>query len=191
MPAAVPTLRDRQDEGQTVNPTEIGDALEAIASIPFDPAEFSFAFAGATDNARATISKLRNGSTNKSDIDGGVLLNRKFHYAPAPRGGVTPVLDRLRTSKRTATARPAILLATDGETVAAEHPASGDTLHCRFDEIGDHFGFFLPAAGKERYRAVEENPIDVKATGRLAKLHDALIRANPEWGDDAHRHAMN
>ena len=25
VPAAVPTLRDRQDEGQTVNPTEIGD----------------------------------------------------------------------------------------------------------------------------------------------------------------------
>jgi hypothetical protein len=109
-----------------MNPTEIYEALDAIASAPFDPVEFSFAFAEATDNAKATISKLRNGSTNKSDIAGGVLLNRKFHYAPAPQGEVAAVLDRLRASKRTASAKPAILLATDGEDVAAEHLASGD-----------------------------------------------------------------
>ncbi len=75
--------------------------------------------------------------------------------------------------------------------IAAEHPASGDTLLCSFAEMGDHFGFFLPAAGKERYRAVEENPIDVKATGKLARLYDALTKANPDWGSDASRHEMN
>lgn len=57
--------------------------------------------------------------------------------------------------------------------------------------MGDQFGFFLPAAGKERYRAVEENPIDVKATGKLARLYDALTKANPDWGSDARRHEMN
>ena len=57
--------------------------------------------------------------------------------------------------------------------------------------MGDHFGFFLPAAGKERYRAVEENPIDVKATGKLAWLYDALTKANSDWGSDARSHEMN
>ncbi|NNU82202.1 class I SAM-dependent DNA methyltransferase [Halovulum dunhuangense] len=174
-----------------MNPTEIFEAIEAIARAPFDAGEFPFAFAEATDNAKATISKLRNGTTNKSDLPGGVLVARKFHYAPALRGMTDVTLDALRGSKRTATAKPAILIATDGETVAAEHRASGDTLHCRFDEIGDHFGFFLPAAGKERYRAVEENPIDVKATGKLARLYDALVKANPDWATDARRHEMN
>jgi len=174
-----------------MNPTEIYDALDEIASAPFDAAEFPFVFAEATDNARATISKLRNGSTNKSDIAGGVLLNRKFHYAPAPRGGVGIVLDCLRASRRTASAKPAILVTTDGEEVAAEHVATGDPLHCRFDEISNNYLFFLPAAGKERYKPEEESPLDVGATGKLAKLYDALIKANPEWAGEARRHTMN
>lgn len=174
-----------------MNPTEIFEAIDAIAKAPFDAEEFPFIFAEATDNAKATVSKLRNGTTNKSDLPGGVLVARKFHYAPALGGMVDVTLDAIRGSKRTATAKPAILISTDGEMVAAEHRVSGDTLHCRFDEIGDHFGFFLPAAGKERYRAVEENPIDVKATGKLARLYDALIKANPDWASEARRHEMN
>ncbi|MCL7997030.1 N-6 DNA methylase [Brucella sp. 21LCYQ03] len=173
-----------------MNPTEIADALDQIASAPFDPAEFGFAFAEATDNAKATISKLRT-TTNKSDLPGGVLLNRKFHYAPADPGMVSKTLDALRTSKKTASAKPAILVATDGETIAAAHPKSGDTLHCPFSELGLHFGFFLPAAGKDRYKPAEENPVDVKAAGKLAKLYDTLMRANPEWVADERRHDMN
>lgn len=173
-----------------MNPTEIYDALAEIAAAPFDPNEFPFSFAEATDAAKAAISKLR-GSTNKSDLLGGVLFNRKFHYAPALAGLTDTTLEQLRNSKKTKTTKPAILIATDGETVVAEHPASGDTLHCRFNEIGDNFGFFLPAAGKERYRAIEENPIDVKATGKLARLYDALIKANPDWATKARRHGMN
>lgn len=173
-----------------MNPTEIADALDQIASAPFDPAEFGFAFAEATDNAKATISKLRT-TTNKSDLPGGVLLNRKFHYAPADPGMVSKTLDALRITKKTVSAKPAILIATDGETIAAEHPKSGDTLHCPFSELGLHFGFFLPAAGKDRYKPAEENPVDVKAAGKLAKLYDTLMRVNPEWATDERRHDMN
>lgn len=174
-----------------MNPTDIFEALEAIAKAPFDPAEFGFSFAEATDNAQATVSKLRGGSLNRSDIEGGVLMNLKFHYAPADALGVEATLDALKGSKRTAKHKPAILIATDGETVAAEHWKSGERLHCAFSEIGDHFGFFLPAAGKDRYRPAEENPVDVKATGKLAKLYDALVKANPDWATDARRHDMN
>lgn len=174
-----------------MNPTEIYDALSQIAEASFDAEEFPFSFAEATDASQAAISKLRNGSTNKSDLPGGVLFGKRFHYAPAPTGKSDATLEQLKASKKTKSAKPAILLATDGEMIAAEHTASGETLHCAFKELGNQFGFFLPAAGKERYRAVEENPVDVKATGKLAKLYDALIRANPDWGTDARRHEMN
>ncbi|MBL3562135.1 hypothetical protein [Rhodovulum sulfidophilum] len=53
-----------------MNPTEIYDALAEIAAEPFDATEFPFAFAAATDGAKAAISKLRSGSTNKSDLPG-------------------------------------------------------------------------------------------------------------------------
>lgn len=174
-----------------MNPTEIADALDGIARATFDPATFGYAFAEATDNAEATVAKLKAGTTNKSDVPGGVLLNGKFHFAPALPGKATEMLDTLRASKRTAKAKPAILIATDGEMIAAEHPKSGETLHCTFLELGTQFAFFLPAAGKERYRAAEENPVDIKATGKLAKLYDALLKTNPEWARPERRHAMN
>jgi hypothetical protein len=174
-----------------MNPTEIYDALSEIAAKPFDAAEFPFAFALATDAAQAAVAKLRNGSTNKSDLPGGVLFNKKFHFAPALGGLVDVTLEKIKASKKNATAKPAILIATDGETIAALHLASGESLHCKFTELGDNFGFFLPAAGKERYKAVEENPVDIKATGKLARLYDALIKANPDWATDARRHEMN
>lgn len=141
-----------------MNPTEIADALDEIARAPFDAAEFGFTFAQATDNARATIAKLRI-STNKSDLPSGLLLNRKFHYAPAEKGLVSETLDALRASKKTATAKPAILIATDRETVATEHPKSGETRHFLFSELGLHFGFFLPAL------------VMIAMTQKWAKLH--------------------
>ncbi len=174
-----------------MNPTEIFEALEQISDKPFNAEEFPFEFAQATDVAQAAIAKLRNGTTNKSDQPGGVLVNKKFHFAPAMAGMADVTLEALRNSKKTATAKPAILIATDGEMVAAQQRVSGETLHCRFDEIGDRFGFFLPAAGKERYEAAEENPIDVKVTAKLAKLYDALVRKNPDWASDERRHEMN
>jgi SAM-dependent methyltransferase len=118
-------------------------------------------------------------------------MNQKFHFVPALPGLVSAALDQLRTNKRTAKHKPAILIATDGVEIAAEHPRSGDTFHGPFTELGDRFGFFLPAAGKERYRAAEENPVDVKVAGKLAKLYDALIRRNPDWATEARRHDMN
>jgi SAM-dependent methyltransferase len=174
-----------------MNPAEIYDALAALAAKAYDPVEFPFEFAAATDNNPATIAKLRNGSFNKSDLPGGVLMNQKFHFAPALTGMTSVTLDALRANKRTLKHKPAILIATDGVEVSAEHPKSGDMLHCAYSELGDRFGFFLPAAGKERYRAAEENPVDVKVAGKLAKLYDALIRRNPDWAAEDRRHDMN
>lgn len=174
-----------------MNPAEIYDALAALAAKPYDPVEFPFEFAAATDNNPATIAKLRIGSFNKSDLPGGVLMNQKFHFAPALPGMAAVTLDALRANKRTLKHKPAILIATDGVEIAAEHPRSGDTFHGPFAELGDRFGFFLPAAGKERYRAAEENPVDVKVAGKLAKLYDALIRRNPDWAAEDQRHDMN
>ncbi len=174
-----------------MSPTDIFEALEKISSQAFDPIEFPFAFARAIDVAEAAISKLRTGASNKSDLPNGVLVNRKFHYAPALDSGVDVTLAALRNSAKTNLAKPFVLIATDGEMVAVQQRISGETLHCRFNEIGDNFGFFLPAAGLERYAAVQENPVDVQATGKLARLYDALIRANPDWGDECKRHEMN
>ncbi|MEQ8405775.1 MAG: lactate dehydrogenase [Oceanicaulis sp.] len=176
-----------------MNPTEIADALEAIAAKPFDPEEFPFAFGLATGLDPTTVTKLRPGtrSLNRSKLPGGVLMNKKFHYAPAEPGEVDAALELLRAQKANERHKPAVLIATDGEMLAAEHLATGETHRCAFKDLYRHFGFFLPAAGMSRFKAAEENEVDVRATGKLAKLYDALLKKNPDWKSEARRHELN
>ncbi|WP_366880513.1 DNA methyltransferase [Maricaulis sp.] len=176
-----------------MSPTEIADALEAIARQAFDPEEFPFAFAAATGNAPATVSKLRPGqrSLNRSKLRGGVLVNKKFHFLPAVSGEVDAAIELLRTDKKTDQHKPAILIASDGDIVVAENPATRETLRCAFNELHRHFGFFLPAAGMTRFKAADENEVDVRATGKLARLYDALLKLNPDWGTPERRHELN
>ncbi|WP_027245846.1 class I SAM-dependent DNA methyltransferase [Leisingera daeponensis] len=176
-----------------MNPTEISDALEAISTAPFDPAEFGYDFAAATGNAKATVSRLRPGkrTLNKSKISGAVLMNRRYYYIPAEPGQADAAMELLLSDKKTIQHKPEILIATDGQDVVARHPASGDTLRCSFVDLHHHFGFFLPAAGMSRFKAAEENEVDIKATGKLAKLYDALLKKNPDWATEDRRHDLN
>lgn len=174
-----------------MNPTEIADALEEIAQAPFDADEFPFAFAEATDNAPATVSKLRSGSYNKSKLPNGVLMNKKFYSLTVEQNSIDDGLKLLREDKKTKTHKPSILIVTDGIDLSAEHTETRDTLHCSFADFHKHFGFFLPAAGMSRYKAAEENEVDIKATGKLAKLYDALLKKNPDWSSEERRHDLN
>ena len=36
-----------------------------------------------------------------------------------------------------------------------------------------------------------ENPADIKATARLAKLYDAILEANTEWVGNEHTHELS
>ncbi len=61
----------------------------------------------------------------------------------------------------------------------------------RFCQPQRPFYFFLPLAGIDKYKAVEENPADIKAAGRLSKLYDEIIRVNPDWKGAAKQHVLN
>ena len=43
-------------------------------------------------------------------------------------------------------------------------------------KLNDNFDFFLPLAGIEKYAGIDETEADVKASGRLARLHDEITR---------------
>ena len=86
---------------------------------------------------------------------------------------------------------PRFLLATDGEEVYCRDIKADQTRDTGFEKLNDIFDFFLPLAGIERYEGVAENPADIKATARLAKLYDAILEANPDWVGNDHTHELN
>ncbi len=87
-----------------MNAVEIEEAISALAELPFDGGEFPFAFLQAFGNKDATIKRLRAGSTNASDLPGGVLQRSNIHIAVAAPGAVTQTLAALRASPATAKA---------------------------------------------------------------------------------------
>src|SRR5580704_4047950 len=56
-----------------MNAVEIEEAVSSLASADFDAKEFPFAFLAAFGNKETTIKRLRSGSSNASDVQGGVL----------------------------------------------------------------------------------------------------------------------
>ena len=59
-----------------MNPFEISVSLSELAFQAYDPADFPFKFAHAADNNPGAIAKHWNGSFNKSNLPGGVLMNQ-------------------------------------------------------------------------------------------------------------------
>ena len=174
-----------------MNAVEIEEAVSNLALQPFDASEFAFTFLTAFGNKETTTRRLRKGETNASDLTGGVLQRNNIHIAVCDPGAVGATLKVLRESPKTASAKAKFILATDGVTLEAEDLVSGETIAPAYPEFARHFGFFLPLAGISTITEIKNNPIDVKATGRLNKLYVELLKDNPEWSKPERRHDMN
>ena len=174
-----------------MNAVEIEQAISELALQPFDAAEFPFTFLAAFGNKDTTLKRLRTGNNNASDVPGGVLLRNNIHLAVCTAGTVGDTLKALRASLATTKAKAKFILATDGQTLEAEELASGETIVSAFPDFPNHFGFLLPLAGISTIKEIKDNPIDVRATGRLNKLYVELLRENPAWATDERRSDMN
>lgn len=173
-----------------MNAVEIEEAVSDLVLEPFDPADFPFQFLAAFSAKDTTLKRLRKGDSNQSDV-GGVLWRGNIHLAAAPAGEVGAVIAALRASPKTVSAKAKFILATDGETVEAEDLIGGDVVACAWAELPRYFAAFLPLAGISTVKEIKNNPIDVKATGRLNKLYVELLKDNPDWATENRRHELN
>ena len=184
-------LRRPRSARTPMNAVEIEQAISDLALQPFDAAEFPFAFLAAFGNKDTTLRRLRAGNNNASDVPGGVLQRNNIHIAVCQPGTTGAGLHALRSSPATAKGKAKFILATDGQTLEAEDLSAGETIACDYPDFPDHFGFFLPLAGISTVKEIKDNPIDVRATGRLNKLYVELLRENPDWATAERRGDMN
>ncbi|XZT12940.1 class I SAM-dependent DNA methyltransferase [Acinetobacter baumannii] len=174
-----------------MNAVEIEAAVSELAEKPFDAQEFAYDFLSAFGNKETTIKKLRAGQSNFSNIRNGVLQRNYIHIAVCEQDSVSQTLNALRESKATEKAKAKFILATDGINLQAEDLITGETISSEYSKFAEHFGFFLPLAGISTIREIKDNPIDVRATGRLNKLYIELLKENPDWATEERRQDMN
>ena len=174
-----------------MNIAEIETALRELVDQPFDPGAFVFDFLRIYDAPKSTITKLRQGQ--KADLlqCSEILWKKKLWFRVAPKGQAARAVDSMVVDPVAYKQAPRFFLATDGCEVFARDAKTDITLDVEFSKLNDSFDFFLPLAGIERYEGVAENPADIKATARLAKLYDAILEANPSWITENRTHALN
>jgi hypothetical protein len=103
-----------------MNAVEIEEAVSELAEAPFNPKDFAYSFLEAFRNKATTIKRLRSGTTNKSDVSGGVFQRGNIHIKVCSEGQVSNALNELKASPATEKQKAKFILATDGITFEAE-----------------------------------------------------------------------
>ena len=172
-----------------LTPGEIYSNLDELAATPPAGGEFGLALMEAVGAPRSTITKLRD--TAK---DGAFTWTRMLRFEATEPGGTDAALDRMRAEAEASPKgrRPRVLLAYDGERIAAcDTRFDEEPLRVGLDMLSLEGDVFFPLGGHERYIPKKERMADVRATRFISRFHDAVRDANPDWTTEAERHALN
>ncbi len=153
--------------------------------------EFIFDLLSAYDVADSRIKRLRTGDRNKLDTIGELDASTlKLFFKVAPTNELHAIIDELSTKYKTEKKPPRFAIVTDYKTILAVDTKTEDTLDVAITELAKYYDFFLPLAGMEKAQIVNENPADVKAAQKMAKLYDEIAKDN-EIKSEEEVHALN
>lgn len=172
-----------------LTPGEIYANLDDLAADPPAGGEFGLALMEAVGAPRSTITKLRDKAA-----EGAFVWTRMLRFEATEPGGTGEALDRMRTEAEASpkAKRPRILLAYDGESIAAfDTRIADEPLRAGLEMLSLEGDVFFPLGNHERYVPKKERMADVRATRFISRFHDAVRDANPGWTTPADRHALN
>lgn len=172
-----------------LTPGEIYSNLDDLAAAPPVGGEFGLALMEAVGAPRATITKLRDKAA-----EGAFTWTRMLRFEATTAGATSKTLDQMRAEAEAAhrNRRPRILLAYDGESIAAfDTKIADEPLRVGLHMLSLEGDVFFPLGGHERYVPKKERMADVRATRFISRFHDAVRDANPTWTTTADRHALN
>lgn len=157
--------------------TEIEDKISEII-IKKDHDNFIYDFLGVYDIPKATITKLKKGINNLSDIAGEVYLKNKLYYKQTDKDLMQSFTDVKAKVDELGT-KPRYIFVTNFKEVLAYDIKTDDTLSIPFERLPQKFEFFLAWNGIEKADFDKENPADIRAAERFAKLYDVIVKDNP------------
>ena len=157
--------------------TQIEKNLEDLAN-SFKKESFIFDLLLAFGEPQATISRLQKGELNQLETKGELHHRKKILFKEATEN-LHLVIDTLSKEVNIQKQKPRFIVVTDYNTFLALDTKTTDTLDINIKDLIKHFDFFLPLAGMEKSVYVDENPADVRASNKLAKLYDEILKENP------------
>ena len=159
-----------------MNITQIEQNLKDLID-SFDKDEFIYGLLLAYGRPKSSIAKLKVGNLNLSTVEGEVSWKKqlffKEEYSADLHLTVSELVKTIKNDQR-------FVIVTDYETLLAVDTKTLDKLDIKLTDLPKHYDFFLPWAGMEKTQHQDENPADVKAAEKMAKLFDKIKEDNPD-----------
>lgn len=163
--------------------------LAALKTREVKPADVGYEILMAFGKSEKDVSRYREGKGVMKTFNG-LLIKGLFCFCDTETIRLTERLEQLKSDEQVNKAAPKIIAVSDGKTVLAYDTRENDTYEQQLKKMHSDFSFFYPLMNVERIHNTEENPADVKAAEKLAKLHDE-IRAYNEYNSDDDLHDLN
>lgn len=129
---------------------------------------------------KASITRLKMGSKNLSKTAGEISWKKKLFFKVVENGDLHVIIDGLKQDPKVTKHTPRFIVVTDYDILLAIDTKTEDTLDVEIKSLPKRYDFFLPWAGMEKAQHKDENPADVKAAERMAKLFDEIKKDNPD-----------
>ncbi len=169
-----------------MNITQIESNLQNLIK-SFSKETFIYEFLLAYGLPKASITRLQKGNLNLSKKDGEISWKKKLLFKEECSADlhltISELIQQIKHEQR-------FVIVTDYKLLLAADTKTGEKLDIELQELPKHFDFFLPWAGMEKAQHRNENPADVKAAERMAKLFDEIKKDNPVKSE-AESHALN
>jgi len=136
---------------------------------------------------KATVTRLQKGTANISKVDGEVSLKKKLFFKEVYNEdlhlSITNITKDIKHNQR-------FVIVTDYKTLLAKDTKMNVTLDILLKDLSKNYDFFLPWAGMEKAQLQNENPADIKAAVKMAKLFDE-IKTDNEDDSPEFLHSLN
>jgi hypothetical protein len=164
-----------------MNIAQVEEKVKALAG-GIKQAEFLYDLLECYGKPKASITRLKmagKGSYNLSKNADEVLWKKQVYYKATNSDKLLTIIDEMKHADVVAKHQPRFIIAINTTHLLAIDTKTEDTLDIPLAELNKKFDFFLPWAGLEKTQAQGENPADVKAAEKMAKLFDLLRDNNP------------
>ncbi|MFL0684612.1 MAG: class I SAM-dependent DNA methyltransferase [Algoriphagus aquaeductus] len=156
--------------------TQIEKNLQKLIS-NFNQETFIFDLLLAYGTPKASIARLQNGNLNLFKGPGMVNWKKKVLFKEVFEQDLHRALADLKLQ---ANHDQRFVIVTDYKQLVAFDMKTADTLDAEIENLPKHLDFFLPWAGMEKAQYAEENPADVRAAEKMARLYDEIRKDNPD-----------
>ncbi len=159
-----------------MNLTQIENNLKQLVGA-YDRETFVYKLLEAYYLPKASLARLQKGSLNLSKVPGEVSWKKKLLFKEELTNDLHLTISALKSEVKH---NQRFVIVTDYTTLLAIDTVTNDQLDIALTDLPKYYDFFLPWAGMEKATHAAENPADVKAAEKMAKLFDEIKKDNPD-----------